>query len=236
MLTDSLILKGRKANKKRLPSEVKKHYSDSQKLEAAKLWLVVGNLTQVAAALEIPRDTLVVWRHSNWWKELITELKTETSIQLSAKLRKIANLALGETEDRIINGDQFYNYKTGKIERKPVSLNTVHRVAVDLIGKSIELEKQPDTDLNQKQVLDKLEVLKRTFEQFAKHGKITSDDVIDIDFKETDNALHEKREEGLQAGTSLGTQEEAESGQRPGGEEQSQSNGGKEAWKELAIE
>ena len=52
-------------------------YTQNQKLEAVKLWILSGNLTATAVALKIPYDTLKQWRYSDWWGNLATEIKAE---------------------------------------------------------------------------------------------------------------------------------------------------------------
>lgn len=205
MLSDSPVLKNVKSPKYRSSAVVnkKKYYSDNQKIEAVKCWLITGNLMQVAAATTVDYNTLKKWKASNWWKESVEELKTENSIQLSARLRKLTNLALEQTEDRLVNGEWFYDQITGELRRKPVTLRDVERVASNFIANQVKIDKIPDEKENNQQVLDRLEALKATFEQFA--GKKKAIQVTDVVFvEEKSNALHEKREEGLPEGESLG--------------------------------
>lgn len=203
MLTDSPYKASLPSRRRRAKEDFKKLYSDAQKIEAAKLWLVTGNLTQTAAALSIDRNTLAKWKASQWWKDLIQELRTETKLTLSHKLRSIANKALAQVEDRLDNGDWFYDQKSGELRRKPVVLRDATRVAMDMTNTALKLAEDPDVDgTSQKQVMDKLEVLKRQFEEFSKNKKVV--EVVDVIFQGETNALHDQREKGLQEGKSLG--------------------------------
>lgn len=179
------------------------YYSDEQKLEAAKLYLVTGNTTQTAAALGISTATLKLWKNTDWWKDIINELKSQSTLQLSSKLRVIALKALSQVEDRIENGDYFWNNETQTLERIPVKARDLHRITIDMVTKSVQLENTPLAEENQKQMTDKLAALQASFEKFAnKQKQISVTDVILG--KDTTDAFSEKREEGLPAGSGVG--------------------------------
>ena len=151
-------------------------YTQNQKIEAVKLWLVVGNLTQTAAALKIPYDTVKQWRYSDWWEKLAVEIKAEGRMEMGAKLKKIAERALDATLDRIENGD-WQMSPTGELVRRPVAAAVVSKIATDAISKAEELEKTPETTSLQS-VNDRLKALALNFEKFSK--KIHKIDVIDV--------------------------------------------------------
>jgi hypothetical protein len=151
-------------------------YTENQKLEAVKLWLVVGNLPTTAAALKIPYDTLKTWRYMDWWEKLAVEIKSEGRIELSAKLKKIAEKALDATLDRIENGD-WQMSPTGELVRRPVAAAIVSKIATDAISKVEELEKTPETTSLQS-VNDRLKSLALNFESFSK--KVRKIEVLDV--------------------------------------------------------
>lgn len=169
-LTDSenrkTALTGRKRRK---ITDTKKWFSDSQKLEAVQCWLITGNLKQTAAALSIPYDTVKVWRYSNWWKELVDEIKSENSIKLTNRLKTIAAKALDVTEDRLENGDFIYDQKLGQMVRKPVGAAVSHRIAADLITQADKLEHRPEQLIAEQKTQEALNKLQATFEDFVKN-------------------------------------------------------------------
>lgn len=191
MLSDKL--KKNKSPKKRNPIP-NAWYPDSQKMEALKLWLITGNLRAVSASLNIPYPTLQVWRYSEWWKEMATEIKTEGQIVLSNKLKAVAERAMEVTLDRLEHGDWLLNQKTGVMERKPVVMRDAHRVAESFIDRAVRLETKPIEEEHNKKVEDRLAQLAASFASFAR--KTTKVEVID--------AVYDQREEGLQEGTQLG--------------------------------
>ena len=155
-------------------------HQDSVKMEAVKLWLVVGNLRLVSTALDVPYATIRDWRYSNWWNSLSDEIKQESHIQLSGKLKKVAQKALEVMSDRLDNGDYVYNHKTGKIDRKEVNLRDATLAFNSLHDREVRLEATPQEE--QKAVVDRLAALASKFEEIANKRVVQVTDVI---YKET---------------------------------------------------
>jgi len=152
-------------------------YTENQKLEALKLWLVIGNLHQVSRDLKIPYDTVKAWRYQKWWTDLAVEIKSEGRLELSAKLRKVAEKALGETLDRLENGDVRLS-PTGGMERVPVTAAVASKIATDFLQKSEELDRVQDNQSLQT-VNDRLLALATSFEKFSKRvRRIEVEDAI----------------------------------------------------------
>lgn len=155
-------------------------YTENQKLDALKLWLVVGNLHQVARDLKIPLDTLKGWRYSKWWADLSVEIKSEGRLELSAKLRKVAEKALGETLDRLENGEIRIS-PTGEQQKIPVSAAVAAKIATDFLQKSTELERVQDNESVQT-INDRLKLLADNFERFSrKVRRIEVEDAVQVE-------------------------------------------------------
>ncbi len=198
MLSDKL--KTAKSPKPRKKNDtVRRWYSDSQKLEAVKLWLLTGNMPVVAASLNIPLPTIKEWRYSKWWDEVVAEIKSEKTLQMSNKLKAVAEKALDITLDRLENGDFIYDQKTGQIVRKPVVMRDAMQVANSFMDRHLVLEKKPLEEKAQQQVQDRLLALADAFASMAKKTKRI--EVVD--------AIYDERQEGLQERIGVGTQEEA---------------------------
>ena len=193
MLSDNPNTKKLKSPKKRSLSEFKHRYSDSQKLEAVKLWMVTGNLAVTAATLGIPEVTVKSWRYTDWWETIVQDIRSENKITLSNRLKNIASKAMDVTLDRLENGEWFYDQKTGELRRKPVLLKDAHKVASDLLQRQLELDKannvQKETSESTEQKLNKLA---EAFELFAKKTKKI--EVIDVEF--TNGQEMREREKG----------------------------------------
>lgn len=170
MLTDTKN-KDRKITKHRKPRE---WYSDSQKVEAVKLWLMTGNLTQTAATLDIPLYTIREWRFTNWWAELVSDMRTEGSFTLSNKLKQAAEKALEVSMDRLENGNWVFDQKNGQLLRKPVNLQDAVNMTNSFLDRQQQLEKRPVEEANNQKVQDRLVALAEAFARFA-GGKIVED-------------------------------------------------------------
>lgn len=181
MLSDLIPQKNLRKRRRKL-TERARWWSDAQKLEAVKLWLVTGNLTQTAAALNIPWNTIKEWRYSKWWGDLAAEIKAEGRVVLSNKLKTIAAKALEITADRLENGDVVMNQKTGELVRRPVPMREAYNVAVGLMDRQLKLEDKPAEDENQATVNDKLAQLADAFSKFANKAKKI--EVIDVEYKD----------------------------------------------------
>ncbi|WP_299076583.1 hypothetical protein [uncultured Paraglaciecola sp.] len=163
-----------------------KHWSDGQKLEAVKLWMVTGNLTQSAAALSIPLATIKRWRATDWWADLVNELKSEDSIKLSNRLKVIANKALDLTEDRLENGDHVFHPKTGEMVRKELPARDLSNLVKTTLDQAKHIEDRPqklEQDATVQQTLDKLQSM---FEDFAKKSQKPTVQVTDVVFAKED--------------------------------------------------
>lgn len=175
MLSDKLPLAQPK--KRRKKSDVRRWWGDSQKIEAVKLYMITGNLTATAAALDIPRDTLRKWKYSSWWGEVEKELKQQNSIVLSNKLKSIVDKALDITMDRLENGDFVYDQKKGELIRKPVVMRDAAQVANTLLEKRMRIEDKPVVEEQQQKINDRLLALAEAFKNMANKTRVV--EVID---------------------------------------------------------
>ena len=171
------------------PKRQGKLYTDSQKLEAVKLWLLTGNLMHTAAALNIPFPTVRSWRYAEWWTKISDELRTEDQIQLSNKLKGIAEKSLEIMADRLQNGDYIFNRFTGEMERKPVSLRDTTQAFNSIQDRKMKLDERPKDQVENKQVMDRLSALAQKFEEIA--NKRQPIQVTDVMFVENDEKVLE---------------------------------------------
>lgn len=200
------------------PPKKGKLYPDSKKLEAVKLWLLTGNLVHTAAFLNIPHPTLRQWRYTEWWKDLVEELRQEETIELSNRLKRLAEKSMTVLEDRLENGD--FVLKDGELVRKPVNLRDTTLALNSVHDRRQRMLDKRDDKQDNKQQIDRLAALAAKFEEIA--GKRQPIQVTDVVFG-VEHAVHDQREEGLQEGVSLGAQEEAQSGEGSRSQELSQS-------------
>lgn len=192
-----------------LIAERKKHQraykmrSDDTKVEVVKTYLALGgNLTLTAHCTDIPRDTLKTWKASQWWKTLVTEIKQQEKLELSAKTKRILEKTMEVLADRVANGDFIYDQKAGKLVRKPLGAKDAHQISMDLIDRAEILDKATEEEPEHKDKdLSRLEALADKFAKLAnKIDMKPAVQVTDVIFVEQGEnyAQNEEREEGLQ--------------------------------------
>jgi len=198
-LTDNPNTKHRKPKIRAVDAGTNRSWSDKQKIEAVQSWLLLGNLALTSRLLSIPEVTLRQWKTTEWWKNVVDDIKQQENMEMSARLRKIVDASLTAVEDRLVHGDLMYDPKTGQMIRKMVNMREAHKVAVDLMDKRTMLEKAAAPQMEMTQDENKLEKLAEKFASFVlKKTEPVVVDVTDVTIKtENEHALHEERETRL---------------------------------------
>lgn len=156
--------------KKRPKNADKRKWSDSQKVEAVQTYLQLGTVKLTAQKLGISEHTVYYWQGTQWWRDIIRDIKAQERILLTQRMRGIRDKSLDIVEERLANGDFIYDQKTGKMKRKPMQAKDVHKIAVDMIKEQIEIEKQEEHILNQDSIEEKLEKLAESFKALAQQN------------------------------------------------------------------
>ena len=179
----------RQIKSRSIMAETNKHWSDKQKLEAVQSYLLLGNLAMTSRILAIPEITLRVWKTSEWWKNLVEDIKLQDNIQMTGRLKKIVDASLTAVEDRLLNGDYMYDQKTCQMVRKPVSIKDAHKVSTDLMDRQKLLEKSTQPVTQEEQNDDKLLKLAEKFAAFVtqkiehKEAPEIIEDISDVEEK-----------------------------------------------------
>lgn len=95
-------------------------YSNDERREAAANYVVMGNLSRVSRAVNIPRRTLFDWANSDWWQDLVQQIRHEKKDELDAEMSNAIHRAVQRTTERLESGDA-YIAKDGEVAYKPVS-------------------------------------------------------------------------------------------------------------------
>src|ERR1700752_1201150 len=171
MISDSNSLSKRRLSRRSENAEGK-WWSDSQKLECVKTFLMTGNIAMSARILKIPDDTVRRWAKTTWWEEIVDELRSQDELVLSARLQKIVNKSLDVVEDRLDKGDFVYDQKTGEMRRKPVSMRDAAKVMADSHTKRDLVLNRAQPQVSDEQVADKLLKLAERFAELAGQKKL----------------------------------------------------------------
>ncbi len=164
-----------------------------KRIEVVTKTLALGNMRLVSELTGVSYALVREWKTMPWWKELEAEIKASRRSVVDTKLSRIVDKALAVIEDRLDNGDPFYDQKTGKIVRKPVSIKEARGAANDLMQRQATLVKQEQDEKvadSQVSINDQLALLAQ---QFAAFNTKRTVEVVP-------NAVHEERETRLQDG------------------------------------
>lgn len=178
-ISDSKHRQPQKSTRSRAVGKANAWWSDSQKIEAVKTYLVLGKFSLTAATIKIPEQTLRTWSKSDWWAQIVDDLRLQDELVLSSRLQKIVDKTLDVVEDRLEHGDFVYDQKSGKMRRKPVAMRDAHKVALDMQDRRDVLLSRDRPMASQEQVADKLLVLAEKFAQMAASQQ-KSLEIIDV--------------------------------------------------------
>jgi hypothetical protein len=195
-------------------------YGDSQKIEAVQMYLMIGSMPPVAAALKIDMNTLNKWRYTEWWRELTAQIKQEGRVKLNGRLQKIVSKSLDVLEDRLENGDFQYDPKTGEMIRKPIAARDALRISTDFIDKTVKLDSVTREEQNDQAVEDRLKTLADAFASFAsKTKRVEVEDAVQIESPKRMDVF-----------------EHAQDGEEVGiGDPEEQEIAGEEGWEEVTV-
>jgi hypothetical protein len=203
MLSDSPNGKLQKSGRNRpIEAATKLRWSDRQKIEAVTTFLMLGgNVIMTSVTSGIPEDTIYKWKATEWWNTMVNDLKQEERLVLSSKLKKVVDKSWDVVADRLEQGDWIYDQKKGEMRRKPVSLRDAANVAKEATNIREKLDMAENFTVQADQIEDKLTKLAKAFSDLAK-GIKPPEPAEDIEYvelvnPENEDAVHEKREEGL---------------------------------------
>ncbi|MHB8602177.1 MAG: hypothetical protein ACYC9R_06345 [Nitrosotalea sp.] len=168
-------------------------WSNEERIEAVKAYLLLGKIKLVCATTSIPEITLRKWKSQDWWKEAEEEYRKSSRIEVSGKLSNIINKTMVELEDRVSNGDYYFNQVTRSWERKKINANVLHKITSDLIDKQLVLEKNIAVEkVNDEGVMERLEKLKDEILKFARqksNTKTIQGEVINVEILPVDSSV-----------------------------------------------
>ena len=172
-------------------------YTWAEKAEAAKKYMLLGNMRLVSELTGVPYNTLHDWRKQEWWGTLLEEIKAAQKAKRNNKLNEVIDESIELITDRIRNGDWVLNNKTGEVQRRPVSLRDIGNLTNQLITRQVQMEEINSRMDHQKETVQ--ETLKALATEFAKWQRISNKkSATDV---EVVNAVHDERETGLQEGS-----------------------------------
>lgn len=153
-------------------------YDKDTVIKAARLYLVMGNYTGVAAELGISKNAVRNWGQKDWWPVLLEEIKYLKNIELDGQYTNILEKSLKAVVERLEEGDEVVVGK--EIKRKKVSARDAALISAIMFDKRQLLRGDP-TQIQQQNfnVDERLGSLMETFETIARRAneKVIEGDV-----------------------------------------------------------
>lgn len=185
------------------PEHGNSKYTDEDRRRVAVEFALVGNMRRVSKVVGIPERTLTDWRRSEWFDELLEEVRSETDDIILANQERIIEMAHKELADRIQGGDHHLvkvgsDYEVKRVPVKAKDLAVIGGVAYD--KRRLSLNKPTSISANGMGQFDKFVKVMAEFEN--KHAKAMIDgewedgEIVPQATPETAQLSHSRRDAG----------------------------------------
>lgn len=170
-------------------------HSWQTKMDVVARYMLLGNLRVVSEQLEIPYSTLADWKRSEWWPDMVEQLRRQKKQKTADTLSGIIETSVEILKDRLENGDWMFDQKNGVPVRKPVSAKDAQMITNQLLQRQAQLEDIIDKNSHkQETVQETLALLSKEFEKMARRSQNASAETIEYVESEKHNAVHDQRE------------------------------------------
>jgi len=150
-------------------------YTQDQKVDACTLYAVYGDIREVTKLTDVPEKILRQWKEEPWWFEIQKTVFVEQNERLSARISNVLDKAIDQIADRLDNGDQTYNPKTGEITRKPIEARVLASL-FETLSHQRRITRGEPTNITAKLTVDEnLKRLEEAFKRFAQATEITGE-------------------------------------------------------------
>lgn len=168
-------------------------HSWQTKMDVVARYMLLGNLRVVSEQLDIPYATLADWKRSEWWPDMVEQLRRQKKQKTADTLGKVIETSVDILQDRLENGDWVYDQKTGQAVRKPVSAKDAQTITNQLLQRQAQLEDIIDKNSHkQETVQETLALLAKEFSKMNRRAGNASAETIE--YTESTSAIHDQRE------------------------------------------
>lgn len=171
----------------------------NKRMDAVARYMLLGNMRVVSEQVGVPYYTLVEWKRSSWWPEMVETIRRQKKGKTNNSITKIIEQSLDVIEDRLENGDFIMNNKTGEVVRKPVGVREATTIAHQLLQRQQAIEElEAKLSSNEDTVQETLSLLAKEFQKWNKTKKNNAEE---LPFVEITSAVHDQRKARLQEGS-----------------------------------
>ena len=117
-------------------------YSNDDRMQAATLYVIHGNVQTIAELTGLPVRTLYGWLKADWWPRFLDQARREHQELIESRLSDILVKATYALTDRIEHGDVVINRKGEQI-RVPLKAKDLNQIIKDSVDKLRLLRNQP---------------------------------------------------------------------------------------------
>ena len=154
-----------------------------KRMEVVSRFMLLGNMRLVSEQTGLHYQTLMEWKKSDWWPDLVEQLKRQKKTKQNDGLTKIIEQSMDILQDRLENGDFVHDQKTGQVIRKPVGARDAAAIAASMMQRQEIIETMIDKANGTGETQD--EVLSKLAQEFHRWTtKTKNQDVIDVELKE----------------------------------------------------
>ena len=154
------------------------YYDMDTKTDAVTLYCVYGDIKEVSKLTDVPESTLRQWKEEPWWAEIQKRVFVEQNERLSSQISTVLEKAIDQIADRLDNGDQTYNPKTGEITRKPIEARVLSSLFDTLAHQRRVTRGEPTAITARVGVDEQLKKLEAAFKRFSAATEIEGE-IID---------------------------------------------------------
>lgn len=183
----SIPLKNPGGRPKRYGHNKHKWYSEEDRIKVATVYAVVGNASRTEEITGIPSYVVRKWKQQEWWPQIIDRIRQEKDDELDTKLTKIVDKAVEEINDRVEQGDHFYNAVTGEIIRKPMDGRELVVIASTFLGNREKLRSKQGVSSAQTSIQERLERIAQDIRKLVAGGNNVIEGEVITDATEADS-------------------------------------------------
>jgi hypothetical protein len=189
------------------PTKLARHKGDwwpeDKRIEAATVYAVTKNFEQTSLLVKIPVSVLRRMAVLPWWSETVAKVIKGRNEALDAKITDTLDKTLDLIQDRLENGETYYNTKREATYKLPVRAKDAAVITSVLFDKRQLIRGEATTRSETITSDQKLLALKENFEKLARSKQINPNsepiegEVTDAEFSELRPGLHTGTEDGV---------------------------------------
>lgn len=148
--------------------------SVEQRYQVASLFVAFGNMAEVERQTGVPYQTLMNWKKSQWFIDLVEELKSQRYDQLDSRLASIVSKATEIVKERLEDGDVKV-LRDGTTVTVPVDAKTATTILQSTFNQMQVVNNRPTSISASMSVDDRLNQLQEKFKTFMKAKEINGE-------------------------------------------------------------